>query len=280
MTKRMQLQKKSKKISAIAQNKNLSIQFSLDGFSFCITDLTTTNINLFSEYIFEKTIASPELLLEKIMYIFANDKDLQQDFKSVSAIHQNNLATIVPNDFFDRNNLVPYLKYSVKTLATDFITYDNLSSINANTVYIPYVNINNYLFQNFGEFEYKHHASVLIDKLIATIKNSSIKTSFFINVTSNFMDVIVIENEKLILYNSFSYSCKEDFIYYILFTAEQLQMNPEEFQLTFLGKIEVDSELYKITYNYIRNINFIESTTCFFNEDDDFSNHSNYILLS
>ncbi len=280
MTRRMQLQKKSKKISVIAQNKNLSIQFSLDGFSFCITDLTTNDVNLFSEYIFEKTIASPELLLEKIMYIFANDKDLQQDFKSVSAIHQNNLATIVPNDFFDRNNLVPYLKYSVKTLATDFITYDKLSSINANTVYIPYVNINNYLFQNFGEFEYMHHASVLINKLITKIKNSSTKTGFFVNVAPNLMDIIIIENDKLSMYNSFSYSCKEDFIYYILFTAEQLQMNPEEFQLTFLGKIESDSDLYKITYNYIRNINFIKSSTCFFNEDDDFSNHSNYILLS
>lgn len=280
MTKRMQLQKKSKKFSAIAQNKNLSIQFSLDGFSFCITDLTMKELNVFSEYVFEKTIASPELLLEKIMYIFSNDKDLQQDFKTVSAIHQNNLATIVPNDFFDRNNLVPYLKYTIKTLATDFITYDNLSSINANTVYIPYVNINNYLFQNFGEFEYKHHASVLIDKLSATVKNSSIKTSFFVNVAPNLMDLVVIENEKLILYNSFSYSCKEDFIYYILFTAEQLEMNPEEFQLTFLGKIETDSELYKIAYTYIRNINFIKSSTCFFNEDDDFSNHSNYILLS
>jgi hypothetical protein len=69
----MQFQKKTKKTSIIAKNKNLSIQFSLDGFSFCITNADNTNeIILFTQYIFEKTIASPELLLEKIIFFFSD----------------------------------------------------------------------------------------------------------------------------------------------------------------------------------------------------------------
>lgn len=276
----MQLQKKSKKHSANAQHKNLSIQFNLDGFSFSIQNSDTGEILVFTEYTFEKTITSPELLLEKIMYIFANDKDLQQDFSTVFAVHQNNLATLVPNEYFDRNNLNPYLKFSVKTLSTDFITYDTLNTVDASNVYIPYVNINNFIFQNFGEFEYQHHATVLINKLLAKTTHTNELPVMYVNVGISQLDIIVTQKKELILYNSFAYQTKEDFIYYILFVAEQLQMNPEEFSLVFLGKIEKESDLYTITYKYIRTINFIESSTRFFNDDDAFSNHSTYILLS
>ncbi len=271
--------KKSKKSSVIAQNKNLSIQFSLDGFSFCISNSDTKEIIVFTEYFFEKELDTPQLLLQKIISIFGDDNDLQQDFLSIFAVHQNNLSTLVPNEYFDRSNLDIYLKYTVKTLTTDFITYDSLESINASTVYIPYVNINNYLFQNFGEFEFKHHSSILIDKIL-TLSKENTETQFFINVSSNQLDIIVCKQDNLIFNNSFSYTTKEDFIYYILFTAEQLQMNPNEFQLTFIGNINKESELYTITYNYIRNICFFKPILNFFTDSDEFSNHSNFILVS
>lgn len=271
--------KKSKKISVIAQNKNLSIQFSLGGFSFCISNSDTKEIIVFTEYFFEKELDSPQLLLQKIITIFGDDKDLQQEFTSIFAVHQNNLSTLVPNEYFDRSNLDAYLKYTIKTLTTDFITYDSLETISASTVYIPYVNINNYLFQNFGEFEFKHHSSILIDKLLIFSKGNA-ESQFYINVASNQLDIVVCKQDSLIFYNSFSYTTKEDFIYYILFTAEQLQMNPNEFQLTFIGNINKESELYTITYNYIRNICFFKPILNFFTDSEEFLNHSNFILVS
>lgn len=274
-----QLQKKTKKISAIAQHKSLSIQFSLDGFSFCISNSDTNETILFTKYSFSSSITTPELLLDELIHVFKNDKDLQQDFTSVFAIHQNSLATLVPNALFDRNNLAPYLKYTVKTLQTDFITYDLHNTEEINTVYIPYVNINNYLFQNFGEFEYKHHSTVLIEKLTSYSKKSA-EQEFFVNVAPNDIDIVICKEGSLLFYNSYPYGTKEDFIYYILFTAEQLAMNPDEFQLTFMGDIEKESDLYKITYTYVRNINFINTTHNFFADSDDFSNHENFILNS
>ncbi len=273
------MQKKTKKTSAFAQYKDLSIQFSLDGFSFCISNSETKEILLFTKYTFTSSIASPELLLEKIIRIFSTDKDLQQNFSSVFAIHQNNLATLVPNKLFDRSNLAPYLKYTVKTLKTDFITYDLHDFIAVNTVYIPYVNINNYLFHNFGEFVYKHHATVLVDKLLSYTKQNS-EQQFFVHVSPSNIDIVVSKEGKLIFYNSFSYGSKEDFIYYILFTAEQLQMDPNVFQLTFMGAIEKESDIYSITHTYVRNVHFINPTNNFFADSDDFSNHTNFILTA
>ena len=203
---------------------------------------------------------------------------MQQNFETVTIIHQNNLSTLVPTALFNENELQLYLDYNIKTLKNDFIAYDSLTQLDIKNVYIPYININNYLFQQFGEFEYKHHSTVLIDKLILHSKNNT-ETQFFVNVAATNFDIVVIKNSKLIFYNSFSFTTKEDFIYYILFTAEQLQLNPETFLLYFIGDIEKDSEIYQITYQYIRNVDFIKLNIPFFNEEESISNHSHYTTL-
>ena len=114
--------------------------------------------------------------------------------------------------------------------------------------------------------------------MILHSKNNSEK-QFFVSVTDNNFDIVVVENSKLLFYNSFSFHTKEDFIYYILFTAEQLELNPEELLLFFIGDIEEASEIYHITYQYVRNIDFIKIDTSFFDTDSDISNHSNYITI-
>jgi hypothetical protein len=271
------VQKKNNKIS-LKKTKNieLSIQFSLDGFSFCVLDPKTQKDIYFTQYQFEETLNSLEDLLKKIQTIFKNDANLQIEYAAVSVIHQSNLSTIVPTKYFDKKSLATYLNFNIKTLKTDFITFDSINTIDAKNVYVPYVNINNYLFQNFGEFEYQHHSSILLEKLLKI--ESSTEKKMYVNVSKSSFDIVVLENRKLIFSNSFSYTTKEDFIYYILFTAEQIQLNTEEFKLYFMGEIEVESEIYKIAYTYIKNISFLKSENSIF-KDLEISNHSNYILL-
>ena len=271
------VQKKNNKIS-LKKTKDieLSIQFSLDGFSFCVLDSKTQKDIYFTQYQFEETLNSLEDLLKRIETIFKNDANLQIEYAAVSVIHQSNLSTIVPSKYFDKKSLANYLNFNIKTLKTDFITFDNINTIDAKNVYVPYVNINNYLFQNFGEFEYQHHSSILLEKLLKI--ESSTEKKMYVNVSKSSFDIVVLENRKLIFSNSFSYTTKEDFIYYILFTAEQIQLNTEELKLYFMGEIEVESEIYKIAYTYIKNISFLKSENSIF-KDLEISNHSNYILL-
>lgn len=254
----------------------LSIQFSLDGFSFCVSDSNSKEILYFSEYLFDETLHSLDDLLENIKQIFNEDAILHYEFKSVFVVHQNSLNTLVPNDYFDENSLDSYLNFNIKTLQTDFITFDSIDEIEAKNVYIPFVNINNYLFQNFGEFEFKHHSSILIEKLIQ--KNHFEEKVMFVNVAKNTIDILVLEQQKLLLNNCFSYKTKEDFIYYILFVIEQLQLNTEDCSLYFTGEINLESELYQIAFKYIKNVYFFESNAPIFKHLEA-KKHSNFILL-
>ena len=81
---------------------------------------------------------------------------LHGGFESINVTHSNNLSTFVPKPFFNEDNLSDYLQYNIKILKNDFIAYDTLENSELVNVFIPYVFINNYLFDTFGSFEYKH----------------------------------------------------------------------------------------------------------------------------
>jgi hypothetical protein len=45
-------------------------------------------------------------------------------------------------------------------------------------------------------------------------------------------------------------------LYYILFVAEQFQLNPDDFLLILMGEIELESAIYKLIYQFVRNVSF------------------------
>ncbi|WP_196894532.1 DUF3822 family protein [Aureivirga marina] len=258
------------------ENSRLSIQLSLDGFSFCIYDENLEEYTALINFEFESKAATPQIHLEYVMKTFRENVLLQKTYKSIHVAHSNNMATFVPKAFFNEKYLKNYLKHTVKVFDNDFIVYDEIPQSDIVSVYIPFVNINNFLFEQFGAFEYTHSSSILVKNLINTYKNTK-KQHVFINVIDHTFEMVILDNGVFKMYNSFQFKTKEDFIYYILFTAEQLSLNPEEFELVFLGVIDEKSELYKISYQYIRNISFVENQTPKFKN---LPNHSFYTLLN
>ena len=261
------------------ENSHLSIQLRLDGFSFCIFNKDIQEITALSDFDFPESNPSPHKHLEYIEAVFEKEELLQKKYHSFNATHTNNLSTLVPKPFLNKENLADYLKFNIKVLENDFITTDEINNTEITNVYIPFVNINNFLIDQFGPFEYKHSSTVLIEALLSKYKNID-KPSFFVNVLQNEFEIVVINKNKLQFYNSYKFSTKEDFIYYILFTSEQLNLNPEEFELTFIGNIEKESEIYNITYQYIRNISFLEFPNKNISDNNTISKHSYFTLLN
>ncbi len=241
-----------------SKDNHLSIQLSLDGFSFCIINKNSNEVHLIKHIPFENSSSTPEKHLKNVESVYKSEDLLEKNYDSVNISHVNNLSALVPKPLFDPNYIQNYIKYSSKTYKNDYIVYDEIENHDMFNVFIPFVNINNFLLKKYGSFEYKHFSSILIENLMNTYKFSE-RPHFFVDLHSNHFEIVAIADNKLVLYNSFEYKTKEDFIYYILFTAEQLNFNPEKFELVLSGKINKEDEFYKIAYNYIRNISLLEN---------------------
>jgi hypothetical protein len=238
--------------------KKLSIQVSLTGLSFCVFD-TLNNVILTVKEIQFDTFHKATKIEELFGDAFRSNLELNDSYDEILVIHNNNLSTFVPEPLFDENFLGSYLQYNTKVFDTDFFAFDEIPHYQMNTVYIPYVNINNFFIDQFGSFNYKHANSILVNKLLDASKNIDDK-KMIVNFNTGHFEIIVVQNQKLLLFNSFDYQTPEDFLYYLLFTAEQLNMNPENFKLELLGTITEDDGFYQLAYKYIRNVSFYDVT--------------------
>jgi len=237
--------------------QKLSIQISLNGLSFCILNTIENEITSLQHFQFE-TVTNPlQLEIAIIKVLNAHEDLLDQPFQEVIISHINTLSTFVPKPLFSDKNLSDYLKYNNKILPNDYITFDVVTNNDMVNVYIPYVNINNLFFDKYGVFTYKHFATILLENIFQLSENSQ-EAIVFVHVQKDQFEIIIIKNKKLLFYNSFAYVTPEDYIYYLLFTIEQLELNTNELQLYFLGDITKEDTLYTITYTYVRNVSFVD----------------------
>jgi len=254
--KKIQINNNSKDLNNLNES-HLSIQLSLDGFSFCIINKTLNEVTALYTYTFPNNSPTPEKHLDNVIEVFKKEKLLNRRYHTVNITHVNELSTLVPKALFVPEQIKSYIKYSSKVYKNDYIVHDPLVNHDMMNVYIPFVNINNFLLEKFGAFEYKHFSTVLVENLMNTYKFSE-RPHMFVNICDEHFEIVIIANSKLLLYNSYKYQTKEDFIYYVLFTAEQLKLDTEKFELIFSGNIDKESEIYKIAYTYVRNISLIE----------------------
>lgn len=240
-------------------SKKLSIQVCLDGLSFFTQAIASKEVISYKAIVFEQKV-DPASLLTEITTIFNTYPELKTSYSKVEVVYSNQLFTLVPKAVFDPEKLTDYLKFNTKILATDFIAYDHIETQDIVTVYIPYTNINNFFFDTFGSFDYYHGMSLFIKKTLE--KDAQYEDPrVHIHVHKNSFDLVVTQKKKLLLANAFDFRSKEDFMYYTLFTLEQLELNPDTIEVFLTGAIQKDDALFELVYTYIRNIEIKEDST-------------------
>lgn len=233
--------------------KKLSIQVALNGLSYCVFDTLNDKVLDIQEIKFNHT----QPLEDQLWMTFVDFSTLTKPYDEVVVLHDNNFSTFVPRPLFDENYLGSYLQYNTKVFETDFFAYDEMSTYDMNNVHVPFVNVNNFLIDQFGTFDYKNVNTVLVSRMLELSKNKEEK-QVCIHLQDTHFEIVITHNLKLLLYNSFEYKTPEDFVYYLLFTLEQLQLNPETVSVFLLGKVSENDPCFEIAYRYIRNISLLD----------------------
>ena len=104
-------------------DSHLSIQFSLDGFSFCIFHIDSKTFTALYDYRFQEINKSPQKLLENISSIFDKEELLQKKYDSVNISHINELASLVPKSLFDEKKIKDYLRFNTKVFNHDYLVH-------------------------------------------------------------------------------------------------------------------------------------------------------------
>ena len=236
-------------------NYIMTIQYYLDGLSFVIFDTVENKFIALKHYHFSKKDISLEELLSELQ---EKESWRLEDFKHVNILIDNNINTFVPKEFFQeemKDNYLSLLNIKNSNVLTDSIAEHDIVNVYSTNNNINFLNDN---------IKIHHSSTVLIKKLIKEFSSRNQETRAFINVKNNSYELIIINNNKLVFHNYFNFNTKEDFLYFILFTFDQLNIDNESIPLYFLGFIEEKSPIVELCSRYIRNIRF-------FNRDNDFN---------
>lgn len=246
---------------------NLSIQVSLSGLSFSVVNCTNNTLVLFKKFPLIGEVKTPATLEASLKSALFDSQLSKYRFKKVRLLFKNELSTIVPKPLFDANALKHYLRFSVKLLENDFLTYDEITNTDLVNVYVGHKNIIKYVKNQFDNVSYTHYNSVLIEHAIRTYSTKDGVHLKMILQEREFT-LVVVKNKNLQYINSFTYNTKEDLVYYVLFAYEQLGLKPDKHVLEIIGKCTMLDERFKLLYTYIRNVRLVNPLLPF--EKDEF----------
>ena len=226
----------------------------MDGFSFAILNIQEQKYIALEHYDI-KNSASYNNLAEQIDLIIDKQELLQQNFVSISVGIAHTSNTLTPEALYEDENGKEILAFNHVLLQNETETRDWIASIKAfNSYFIP-EELERCFKKHFNHILWKHDSSILIESLIHQFKLQE-GERVYISIQNKSFEITVLESKHLKFFNSFSYKTAEDLIYYLLFTYEQLNLNPNQTPLIISGEIEEDSEVYKLLYRYVRNISF------------------------
>ncbi len=251
MTKK-ETNKDSKNDLILEDYHKLSIQVSLNGLSFCILDTIGKKIVKAGKHSFDNRL-NPYEAQKELKRFIKGQKIKDFEFSEVVIVHRNNLFSLVPKVLFDPNELANYLKFNTKILANDLLEYDEIPGYDMVNVYVPFININNFIYELFGDFEFNHHSTVLVASLLGRNASGS-ETICYAYATDDELDLVILQNKKLLFYNNFTYKTPEDYLYYLLFTLEQLHLDPNEIKLRLFGSIEEGDPIFSICQDYVHHL--------------------------
>ena len=182
--------------------------------TFCISSVKyyeSGELILIKKEVFEKTF-DPELLLLNIKKVLEKIEIDSYSVAETKLIFDNNYYVLVPDSLYRKGHEKTYLKFNTTIDSRDLTAVDNLTKLNINNIYLPFVNINNYLIEKFKKIEFYHFNTITINKLFENNSYNSLNC-----IIENFkLRLLVLKNGEVILFNSYEYKTLDDVLFYIL----------------------------------------------------------------
>jgi len=245
------------------KNYRLSIQFRLDGFSFAIIEPLSKQLLLIQEF---KIISNPKealkdkwlALYEHFLEYLAQNTIHPDGFEHCTVVVDHKDYTLFPDALFDEAHQKDLLSFS-QSIAYSFVTINNKIPDSKyriiSAIYKPlYLTIDDFN----DDIDITHSSMIIQNEIQKHHKNKRLGNYLYVSVSMHDMQIVAIKDNQVLLNNSYSFSSKEDFVYFILLSYDQLNLNPEKDAVYFLGDIGRTSPIYNICWQYIRHIRFVD----------------------
>lgn len=147
-------------------------------------------------------------------------------------------CALVPADLYDHAS-APLILEANGITGSSSIRVDHVESPNTHLLSYPYEEVQ----------EASVYAALLNYQFSYVVPTMDSLLHFHVNIDSIFISII--QNRQLVFSNIFSFSSKEDILYYIAATAEQFQFDLKQQQVTYSGFLRPKTQLNTLLAKYL-----------------------------
>lgn len=239
-----------------SNNKLLSIQAGLNGFSFCITSMPESKVAVFKFYPFVNAVLQEDTI-NKSVEILRKDELLQHPYPEVRIIYTSRQSTLIPDEFFNKNYLKKYLDFNQPVGELDEIHYNPLKMLGSQHVFA----IPGYFSQSFAN-KYRNacfynQGTSLINYAINSV-TGDMELNVFVQLNKEFFDILVLFGTELLFYNTFLYVGPTDLVYFVLYVMKQLKIDTRKAGFYVCGELADQPDLSHALEKFIPQKNDIE----------------------
>jgi len=230
---------------ALANSYHLSIQLGISHFSYCLLNTTTFTYDYAKIY----TLSSVDDTAAEITEIINNDALIKTEFSSESVAFVNFPSTLTPSSLYKKEEKATILAFNTEVKGE--VLADTILSQKTHLIYSVPESILTIVSNFFPKAKQKAQESILIEQY-GQLNNNTEKAYLYLN--QNKVTITFFKENKLVFNNAFTYITKEDLLYFVLFSFEQLKLSTEKIEVILFGAIEKDDEYFNLLYDYIRNL--------------------------
>ncbi len=238
----------------------LSIQVSLDGFSFSILSQHENEILAFRTN--ELKISSTALIARRLNDLLESEELLKNPFKKIRVVVFSQKFTLIPEEYF-REGLkqeIPPLLFGEDD--EQEIAENVIGEMATRLIFALPKGLNKVISEQIGECEIVHPVKIILSNIPETGKENGLILLFD---TKDFY-VVIFKKNKVLLANNFKMSHVNDVVYYVLTTLRQLEIPTTETDLFIIDSVnklpEIEDSLspYFTEIKELKLISFLSKT--------------------
>jgi hypothetical protein len=251
-------------IESVSTDARLLVEISHHSISYVVIDNGTECVAVYSHHF------APGAGIEKagniLKQLVADEKILQQDFKSTTIVYAHPQSVMVPSDLLQETRKKEMLELVHGDVSDALIRTDFLFRQYTHNIYPVPRQVDSVVSYLFSSPVSTHLYSLLPDMF------QSPGNHLHVTFSPSSFSAMLVKEGKLQAIQTFGFKTPEDVAYYLLQLCEAFETSIDETVLHISGMIDRSSNLYTELYKYFLNVEFA-SLPSQFSYPDEINNH-------
>ena len=232
-----------------SEQYTLSIRLSTDGFSFSIYNPIAGN----DFYCRTFPVNTQRSMAANVKAFLAATDELKHSFKQTNIIIHSERYTIVPLDFFEDESMEKVFYHNVREKRNEIVLCNVLANSNSVVIFSLDKLTHVFLSEHFTNARFFSSISPQIEYLIIKSRQGNCK-KLYTNINSGYIDVISMENGRLMLANTYQSVSSNDINYFLLNIWQKTGFSQERDELHITGIQDIKNTVIPEMKKYISHV--------------------------